>query len=316
MKRRPARIAVKIEEAPESRPQPIHEIAAGMAALKPPETNAHDTDEQTPCRVCGGACPPRSPHWGPWRQHPACQTVAGDPVSRLQAASKALGHALDRQDAALTPFQAMTYAEVHREPTWSTEPWRERLPWRHLDKEGLYAALERLPGLRIEAGLVDNRCTDGACAWCGVLEARGWGDYGHHWPDGTSAPLCGPCGEVYERNGSPGAAYWPEQRAAIAEAVSGVPVPMGTAPPAGLLALAEVGDSGDGTPWSHLPPEPLEAYRWAAWGLYSGRFAPPEHRAEALARARAADAAKVQRQAARLAEEAARVDVYGFGGAA
>ena len=332
---------VRVEPTiPVAQPVGLSEMVALMAALEPPKTNAHDTDEQTPCRVCGGPCPARSPHWGPWRQHPQCQTVAGDQIGRLQAASKALGHALDRQDAALTPFRALTYAETHPEPTWGSEPLRERLAWRHLDRAALYAALERLPGLRIEAGLVETRCTDGPCAWCGVLESKGWSSHGHTWADGTQAPLCGSCSTVYERNGSPSPTYWAEQRAGIAEAATDSPTMTGEHVPDGIRAYAEVEDVGksphfagsisagsgtgpeadqrsevtsDGTPWSHLPGEALERYRWDRWMRSAGRYAPVEHRQEAAQRARAAEAAWSARAAARLAAEAAKQDTYGFG---
>jgi hypothetical protein len=277
------------------------------------ETNAHEVNEQTPCAVCGGPCPTGSVHWGPWRVHDRCQALRGDPASRLQAAAKALGRHLERADALLVGFSARPYAEDHPEPTWTDERLRERLPWRHVDRQGLYAALEQVPLLRVEAGLVDAPCSDGACAWCGVLEGRGWSSFGHTWADGTSAPLCGPCGQVYERTGEPSPAYWPEQRAGIAEAATGVPVGLGESAPDGLLAFAEVEGNGDGTPWSHLPAEALSAYRWTAWAHWGGKYAPPEHRAEALARARAHDAAKAARHAAILAEERARLDTYGFG---
>ena len=49
------------------------------------------------------------------------------------------------------------------------------------------------------------------------------------------------------------------------------------------------------------------------WGRSNGRYALEEHRAEALQRARVADAAWAARQAVRVAEEAAKLDVFGFG---
>ncbi|HEY5786186.1 MAG TPA: hypothetical protein VIT65_15565, partial [Microlunatus sp.] len=155
----------------------------------------------------------------------------------------------------------------------------------------------------------------GCCAWCGIAESMGWADRGHRWPDGSPAPLCAACGRVYDATSSPDPLYWPGQRAGIAEAATGVPIGLGQTAPEGLRAFAEVECDGGGEPWSHLPTEALSAFRWAAWGRWGGRYAPKQHRAEAVARARAADAAKAERAAAKVAEERARLDTYGFGAA-
>ena len=84
----------------------------------------------------------------------------------------------------------------------------------------MFAALDALPQLRVDVGWDDSPCADGPCAWCGVIEARGWGSYGHSWADGTSAPLCGSCGVIFERYGCPDPHWWDGQRAAIAEAAT------------------------------------------------------------------------------------------------
>ena len=89
MRRRRSRVSVRVDpNILEPREQPLHEIAAAMAALRPPSTSAHDTDQETPCCVCGGACEPRTPLWGPWRRHQACEAVQGDPVRRSGACQK------------------------------------------------------------------------------------------------------------------------------------------------------------------------------------------------------------------------------------
>ena len=127
----------------------------------------------------------------------------------------------------------------------------------------------------------------------------------------SPAPLCGDCGPVFERHGSP--AFWDEQRPALAEAVTGAPTMMGESPPDGLVAYAEHRPETDGTRWGHLPGEAVEAYRWAVWGRFGGRYAPAEYRSEAVARAGAREAAKRDANAAVKAEEASRADVYRFG---
>ena len=219
MRRRRSRVSVRVDpNILEPREQPLHEIAAAMAALRPPSTSAHDTDQETPCCVCGGACEPRTPLWGPWRRHQACEAVQGDPVRRLVAAGRALGREIEVTDAALVPFTALPYSADHPEPVWTDEPTRLRLPWRHVDRAALFTAIDRLPELRAAAGLDPNTCTDGNCGWCGVREGRGWASYGHTWADGTQAPLCGGCGQVYERNGSVDPHWWDGQRPGIAEA--------------------------------------------------------------------------------------------------
>lgn len=61
MRRRRSRVSVRVDpNILEPREQPLHEIAAAMAALRPPSTSAHDTDQETPCCICGGACEPRT----------------------------------------------------------------------------------------------------------------------------------------------------------------------------------------------------------------------------------------------------------------
>lgn len=304
-------MSVQVADLPD-RPLMIHER---WAAASRPATSAHEVDGPTPCVVCGGPCEPAEVHWGSWRRHRDCAKICAHPVDRMQAAARALGHSVDRTDAGLllgAGVDAPLYSQGHPEPTWSEEPTRQRMRWHHVDRNALAAAVQRLPELRAEAGLVDAPCVDGCCAWCGVREARGWASQGHRWADGSPAPLCGRCSEVYERRGSPDPTWWDGQRALIAEALTGVPAMMGQTPPP-VRALAEAEDTGSGEAWSHLPVDAVEAYRWAAWGRCQGRYAPPEHRAEAVRRAQQAEAAKARHTAETQAREQARLDVYGFG---
>ena len=81
---------------------------------------------------------------------------------------------------------------------------------------------------------------------------------------------------------------------------------------AGLLAFAQTSVEGDGTPWSHLPTVAVAEYRWAVWGRFGGRYAPPEHRAERVATAEARGAARRAASVVVQTEQASRMDVYGF----
>jgi hypothetical protein len=296
---------------PVASPLQPHEQAAAYRAMNP-QHSAHDEPGEAPCWACGGPCAPGSLHWGVWRLHAACEALRGSPAARLTACCRALARQISDEDARLVPFDPRPFAERHPEPVWTDEPTRDRLPWRHIEARALDAGLARLPELRVAAGLVETSCVTGRCAWCGVLEARTWSDRGHHWADGSPAPLCGSCARTYDAAGSPDPGWWDGQRAWLASALSGTPAMSGQTPPAGLLAFAEVEETGDGQPWGHLDPEAVESYRWAVWGRYNGAYAPPEHRQEALRRARAHDEAMAARMAARSAAEAARQDVFGF----
>ncbi|HEY5786197.1 MAG TPA: hypothetical protein VIT65_15620, partial [Microlunatus sp.] len=185
-------------------PGPVMTPHLGQMLRRPlmPETSAHDEPGDTPCCVCGGPCPTSTLLWGPWRRHARCQSLMAYEPSRIEAACKALAIGLDG-DADLVPFAVPNYLTVHPEPTWSDEPLRTRLPWRHISRDGLAAAVAQLPGLRADAGRVPTPCTSGCCAWCGIAESMGWADRGHRWPDGSPAPLCAACGRVYDATSSP-----------------------------------------------------------------------------------------------------------------
>jgi hypothetical protein len=90
---------------------------------------------------------------------------------------------------------------------------------------------------------------------------------------------------------------------------------MGEPPPAGVAGFAErereEPESIDA--WCHLDADAVASYRWAQWGRWGGRYAPEEHRVEAVRRAAVRDAERSQRTAAKATEEADRADVHGFG---
>jgi hypothetical protein len=308
-------ITITVEEVPEP---------SGLWQQSPPprlRTDAHHVDGFTPCRVCGGAVGLLGSYVGGWRQHTDCERLSGWPPYRVMEATVALrllrkGGEVTHTDAQLMRYRVPLYADVHPEPTWTDE--KPSRAWGHVDRKALAAALTELPALRVEAGLVPTLCVDGPCAWCGITSSMGWTAHGHKWRDGSPAPLCGACGVVHARHGSPMATAWDEtQRIAMGEALTGVPASQGNLPPEGLRGYAQTARSETsgrptGEPWAHLPREAVEAYRWTEWGRYGGQYAPPEHRAEALTRAAALQAQRVAETAARDAEERSRADVFGF----
>lgn len=266
--------------------------------------NAHEVEE-SPCCVCGGPVGRSGPFWGPWRQHSACQGFRGTAAGRLVAASKALGRAIDYDEAVLVPFDPRPYAEGHPSPVWTDEPLRERLPWRHIDRQALYTALDQIPALRAAHGLDPNTCTDGSCVWCGRSESLRWYGHGHTWADGSPAPLCAVCSPVYEAMGRPDPRDFDAQRAGIAGVALGLPTAVGEYVPPGLRAFAEVETEGTGEPFGHLDAEALDRYRWDRWTRFPGS-APAEHQAEARAR-------QAEQRAARAAASVVVVpDPFGF----
>lgn len=279
-------------------------------------TSAHEVAEATPCNVCGGGVEAaNAERVGPWRRHRDCARLGGSSRTRVPAAARALGLGEVAADvAAMVAFRVPRYADEHPEPTWlDSDRQRDRGAWLHVDRKRLLAAVSEAVTERDEL-TIPRPCADGRCAWCGVEEALDWRAYGHRWTDGSDAPLCASCGDVYERRGAPSPAFFDDQRAALAEAMSGVPPMMDETAPPGLIGYAEADSEGDGQPWSHLPSEAVEAFRMASWGRFQGRYAPPEHRAEAVARAQAAEAQRAARSAEARAEEQRREDLHGFGG--
>lgn len=163
--------------------------------------------------------------------------------------------------------------------------------------------------------MVESTCTLGPCAWCGIVKAKGWAQRDHKWTDGSDAALCQSCAVIFDRY-----AYdlwssdWSTQRGALAEAISGVPCMLGEKGPDSLTAYAEVADeahTGNETPWSHLHPGTVEAFRMDRWGQYP-KFCPPEHKVEAVERwARKAKLAEMRRSAAAKAAHD-KAQVYRF----
>lgn len=285
-------------------------VTGDLRPPPPPETHAADVKAFAPCRVCGGAVGPKSAYWGPWRLHPSCPN--GDPVRRLELALVAHGIPVERSDVLLLSsiIRIGTYSEGHREPTWARGESSQ--PWSHVSTRMLRKAVKELPRLRRDHGLTETTCTTGVCAWCGVAKAKAWHDDGHHWANGQPA-LCGGCHEAYRKAGSPSVSFWDDQRAGVASALTGVPPMSGVGAPQGVKAFAETNSEPTGQAWGHLNAEAVEEFRWSQWGRYEGKYAPPEQRLEALERARVKAMAQAARSEAQRAEEAAKVDVFGFG---
>ena len=96
------------------------------------------------------------------------------------------------------------------------------------------------------------------------------------------------------------------QRPGLAESLSNVPVPMGFGV-GDVPAYAEKAeDKYGGEPWAHVDPEALSAVRFDPWAQYGGRYAPPEHKAEALRRreAKLAETERKREAAAQAEREA------------
>jgi hypothetical protein len=259
------------------------------------------------CACCGGSTS-EAAYFGPFRLHASCGPLMGSNASRVRAAAAwlRLGE-VSLDDATLVGFPVPRYADTEAADPTQT---RTRLPWSHVDRKGLARAVKGLPAARRKAGLDPSRCSRGACAWCGRSESLGWHESNYTWPSGDPAPLCADCHRVWVARSEP---VWPEDvAAALAECVTGVPWPLGQPPPPGLVPFCALnGPEGD-HPWGYLPAEGVDRLRWSCWALYGGRYAPEEHRAEALARAAAVDASKAARNASQEAENAHREDVYGF----
>jgi hypothetical protein len=254
--------------------------------------------------------------------HPACH--AGGLLGALQAVLRLHGHqeeALGLEEVDVDLLGARGF--VNGIAYWATEfGMRQALyqpgekppkPWGHLSAEWvakLLAGVRQLPRLRAEAGVDAGPCLLGSCCWCGQYLSRFWHDEGHQWPDGTPAPLCDACFEVFDRRRSycPDPRDWDDQRAAISEALTGVPLDMGEQAPKTLRAFAEViteGHVGEGEPWAHLRTDVVLRYRLDQWARHDGRYAPADQRAFVLKRARLKAEQEAQRRAeAQQAREA------------
>lgn len=307
--KRPRVLITAIDDPPPT--LPIAERLNGRVVYEEPRptTNAREVDEACPCRVCGGGVEVSGSTWGIWRQHRECSSLSSSSQARLIAAASTLGVAdVDHELASLTHLRVPNYLDVHHEPTWTDrDRARNRGPWAHVDRKQLVAALSEAMAERDELS-IPRPCLDGRCAWCGIQESLDWRAYGHKWPDGSEAPLCVDCAEVYERRGWPSTQFWDDQRNAIAETITRMAGSLGEEQPNALKAFAEVdADRGDGRPWSHLDAEALERFRWARWTLYGGFHAPIEVKDEAIARAQDEDAQKAEQTAAQV-----DADPFGF----
>lgn len=269
-----------------------------------PGRSAHDEPGPTPCFVCGGSCDAKEDRWGNWRRHRECLSVT-QPWQRVRAAAEWFALRVSDSEAYAADLFVADYGDEHASPLYSKDDV-DRSPWSHIKMSKVVRAVLEARQALAETE-VPKECEQGACAWCGVAESLTWTDAGHVRHDGTSAPLCSICAPCFDKY--PGsAAFFEDQRGGIAEALTGVSPDMLETFPAELRAHAEVG-GGDGEPWSHLPPEAVEAFRWERWGRYGGAYALPEHKAEAVARAEALEADRATRMA--VTEKA---DPYGFHG--
>ena len=232
----------------------------GSLAIPPQAATVYAKDvEESPCQVCGGGVRGSDcDWWGPWRRHRECVSLVGYEPARLIVAARRLAVAdLSPVDAELVGFRVHLFSEVHKSPVWTTERFRERMPWKHVDRRELAKAIKSLPRLRRRAGLDPSRCVHGACAWCGVAESCGWFTSKQRWANGEPAPLCRSCHEVDVRHGRP--SHPDDLPAALAEAITGTPVMLGEQPPPGLVPFCESGDRAGQEPWAHLPAEAVEA---------------------------------------------------------
>lgn len=274
--------------------------------------SAHKVTEPTPCRVCGGGIARATPHeqWGPWRQHRDCQKIAALNGLLVQAAAAALGVAvLTREDALLVKWTVATYATNHEPIYPDGMKTRDKMPWRHVDKRALTQAVAEIPRLRVRAGLDPSRCESGACAICGVVEARGWMTTDLRWRDGSPAPVCGDCYRAFLRNSEP--TFTDDLAPVVAECLTGIAPNMGEYVPTGLVPFVS-SDGAPGERWGYLPAAAVDAYRWAKW-VQSPDRAPAEHRAEARARKADQDRERAEATAARERAERERLDSgYGF----
>lgn len=260
---------------------------------------ARDDDE----RERTGAVPVR----GWTRRHDECATTVG-------IVRQILGVDLPAVVAGAAIIEASRFrgAEIlaeHRVGDPLAAPIQRRpRAWSHLtdaDRERLAAVVARERG-KVEA----RRCSEGACAWCGVSTSIGWRSSPETWSDGSQAPLCRACAAVWDRRSRP--VEKAARRACALEALSGAAGFGGDG--LGILTFSDVaGDDHAGHPigWAYAPA-PLAELRERArmtWpsslpgsgGEYLERAA--RERAELEAAERAAEEARaVERtEAARAA---------------
>lgn len=274
-----------------------------FATSRPVLSSAHEVGDVTPCYTCGGGCEPDEDRHGPWRRHRECSTLSQMYLRRL-AVARWYSVPLTEGEARVSDLPVLHYADVHASNFYAGSD-ADRTPWNHVQMRDIVRGA-MTARQRIAEASGPAECVSGWCAWCGRREAEDWTLHGHRWPDGTEAPLCGDCSDVFDRRGQ-AATFIDDQRTGLVEAITGCPPTMGETAPAGLLAYIEAEERGDGSAWSHLPADAVEALRWSRWARYNGRYAPEEHRAEAIARAQSREAARADRLAAQESP-----DLYGF----
>lgn len=211
---------------------------------------------------------------------------------------------LTEAEAKVSDLPVLHYCDVHPSTVY-TDDDADRTPWNHVRMRDVVRATMQARQLLAEAAMpVPDEW--GRCGWCGIEESVVWFERGHRRPDGSPVALCSDCGPIFDRRGK-SAAFLDDQRLGLVEAITGVPPTLGESAPTGLLAALEAPERGDGSAWSHLPTEAVEALRWDRWGRFNGKHAPEEHRSEAVARARSRERSR----AARLAAQESP-DLYGF----
>lgn len=297
--------SVRIELAPGANLVHPTEYTPPRFSNAAPSPSAHylDKGEMAPCHTCGGPCDEKEDRWGNWRRHRECLTLT-QPWEKVRAAARWFSIPITDDEAWTTDLFIADYADGHPSAVYSTKD-ADRSPWSHVSLKSVVRAVMQAKQMLAEVE-EPKACELGLCGWCGVEKSDDWIDAGHVRADNSKAPLCSTCGPLYDKLPGDPSSYWDDQRVGLAEALTGVQPDMLETFPVGLRAHAEVG-GGTGEPWSHLPAEAVEEYRWQAWGRAGGRYAPDEHRAEAVARAAALEADRAARTVATQTS-----DPYGF----
>lgn len=133
------------------------------------------------------------------RRHDGCADSAGM-VEQLtgDVLSPALaGLALTRLS---TPILVQNRSRTPNEADTAHRDVKPR-PWSHLTDADRAALPRAVNAVRAQVEL--RRCREGACAWCGVSHSIGWRKGPETWADGSEAPLCRACAEVWDRRGQP-----------------------------------------------------------------------------------------------------------------
>ncbi len=153
--------------------------------------------------------------------------------------------------------------------------------WSHVNAEERQALAKAVKKVRDETE--PRRCSDGPCAWCGVQKSVGWEKGPETWRDGSAAPLCSTCADVWEHLHYPDDLE--ERRAAALFVLSGA---RGFEPSSlGLAVYSDVADderAGTPEPWT-FAPEPLTRIREQARLTWHGSLVDPAMREEYQARA-------------------------------